>query len=106
MKARAAILLFVTAAGVTLAAFTLDTFRTLQTSVAASTTNLCTNVTVDVTSLNTISLQFCGRVLTNAGDGTVAITFQRGYATNALDKATFATWTFSTSGWTAGTPAC
>ena len=82
--------------------FTLDTFRNLQTTVAASTTNLCTNVNIAVSDLDTVSLQFAGS-LAKVGEGSVALTFQRGYATNALDKATFMTWTISMVGWASNT---
>jgi len=87
----------VLAAGLVSAAFPIDTFRKLQTTVAASTTNICTNVNIVVSELDTVGLQFAGS-LAKVGEGNVVFTFQRGY-TNALDKATFMTWTISTVGW-------
>jgi hypothetical protein len=94
-------LLALSAAGATLAAFTLDSFRTLQTSVSATTTNLCTNVVVNVSEFDTVALQFRGS-LAGAGDSSVAIVFQRGLSTNVMDTGTFATWVIDTSSWTKG----
>lgn len=100
MKVQAfTVLSIVAAAGLALAAFTLNTFP-LQTSVTGTTTNLCTNVTADVTQLDTISLQFSATTATsNTGNSTVSIAFKRGLGTNMVDTGTFTTWTFSTAGW-------
>ncbi len=89
------------AASLAFAAFTLDTFRTLPTSIAGTTTNLCTNVTFSVDGLDTISMQF-GCVLSNTGNSTFTLAFTRGQSSNTMDTGTFSTWTFSTAGWAKG----
>lgn len=100
MKATHSFLAFLalSAAGLALAAFTLDSFRTLQTSVTATTTNLCTNVTINVETLDTIGLQFRGS-LAGAGNGNIVIVFTRGLDSNTLDNAACSTWTIDASAW-------
>jgi hypothetical protein len=103
MKFRAAYILVgtVIAAGITLAAFTLESFPSLSTSVAGLTTNLCTNVTARVDEMDTLSMQFRG-ALAGTGAAGIQLRFRRGYETNAFDTTNAFTWTISTIDWVSG----
>ena len=99
--------LFLAAAGLYAASqwFTFNFLPNVPTTLSGVSTNSLTNATVDVSNMDTLSLQLSA-VISNPGNSTITFAFKRGQVyenvNTQMDSAAFLTWTVSAAAWTGG----